>query len=351
MSAIARAIDLKERWQSGVLSAEMWIAGSVLAASLVAAVCFPAVAEVYTIISATIFVSLCILSLSLGLVWGYGGVFCLGQAAFFGLGGYAYAIASINFESTTMGILCSLLIPMLFAAALGYFIFWGKIGDVYIGVITLTVTLIFSQLLNGSAGDEYVIGSVPLGGFNGIPAAPQLTLPGSSETLSTDVIFGVAIVSLALAYAVCRVFLASRTGKVMVAIRENETRAELLGYDSRVVKLSTFILGAGIAGIAGMIFANCLTVTPNMFSLSNTAQIVIWVLIGGRGTLLGPLLGCLFIQLISTKLGTSGILNPEVVLGAILIFFVMFVPSGLVPALQNVFVRMGRRMKGKQQCQ
>jgi branched-chain amino acid transport system permease protein len=122
-------------------------------------------------------------------------------------------------------------------------------------------------------------------------------------------------------------------------------RAELLGYDSRVVKLVTFVLGAGIAGIAGMIFANCLTVTPNMFSLSNTAQIVIWVLIGGRGTLLGPLLGCLFIQLISTKLGTSGILNPEVILGAILIFFVMFVPSGLVPTLQEVFVRMGRRIQ------
>jgi urea transport system permease protein len=85
-----------------------------------------------------------------------------------------------------------------------------------------------------------------------------------------------------------------------------------------------------------------------MFSLSNTAQIVIWVLIGGRGTLLGPLLGCLFIQLISTKLGTSGILNPEVVLGAVLVFLVMFVPSGLVPALQGVLVRIARRVQGEQ---
>jgi branched-chain amino acid transport system permease protein len=345
MSAGARVADLKERRPNRAILTETLIAGLILVASIAAAFGVPAVAELYTTISATIFVSLCVLSLSLGLVWGYGGIFCLGQAALFGIGGYAYAIASINFDSTSMGVLCSLLVPMLFAAALGYFIFWGKIGDVYIGVITLTVTLIFSQLLNGSAGDKYVIGSVPLGGFNGIPSTPQLTLPGSSEALSTEAIFGVAIVLLALAYVACRFFLASPTGKVMVAIRENEMRAELLGYDSRVVKLVTFVLGAGIAGIAGMIFANCLTITPNMFSLSNTAQIVIWVLIGGRGTLLGPLLGCLFIQLISTKLGTSGILNPEVILGAILIFFVMFVPSGLVPTLQEAFVRMGRRIQ------
>src|SRR5690606_37214047 len=146
--------------------------------------------------------------------------------------------------------------------------------------------------------------------FNGIPATPQLTLPGSAEPLSPEAIFGVAIGCLALAYIACRIFIASPTGKVMIAIRENETRAELLGYDSRIVKLVTFVLGAGIAGLAGMLFANSLTVTPNMFSLSNTAQIVIWVLIGGRGTLLGPLLGCLLIQLISTELGTSGVLNP-----------------------------------------
>lgn len=347
MNVNTRSAALKLSPINRELPTELLIAAMVIAASGATALGFPAAVDLYTTISATIFVSLCVLSLSLGLVWGYGGIFCLGQAAFFGLGGYAYAIASINFDNTLIGVLCSLLVPMLFAAALGYFIFWGRIGDVYIGVITLTVTLIFSQILNGSAGDKYIIGNVPLGGFNGIPSTPQLTLPGSSDPLTPEAIFGVAIVVLALAYIACRFFLASPTGKVMVAIRENETRAELLGYDSRVVKLLTFILGAGVAGVAGMLFANCLTVTPNMFSLSNTAQIVIWVLIGGRGTLLGPLLGCLFIQLLSTKLGTSGILNPEVVLGAILVFFVMFVPSGLVPALQDLLARNGRQMRGK----
>ena len=345
MSVNTGAAGLKSLPAAQGFMGEGLVAGLVLAIAAAAALGFPFVADLYTTINATIFVSLCVLSLSLGLVWGYGGIFCLGQAAFFGLGGYSYAIAAINFDSTSMGVLCSLGVPMVFSAALGYFIFWGRIGDVYVGVITLTVSLIFSQLLNGSAGDNYVIGQVPLGGFNGIPSTPQLTLPGAADALSPEAIFGIAVICLALAYIVCRLLLASRAGKVMIAIRENETRAELLGYDSRIIKLITFILGAGIAGTAGMLFANCLTVTPNMFSLSNSAQIVIWVLIGGRGSLLGPLLGCLFIQLLSTKLGTSGVLNPELLLGAILIFFVMFVPSGLAPALQDAFARIVRRTR------
>jgi branched-chain amino acid transport system permease protein len=326
------------------MNKEKAIVTSTVLATIAVAVAFPFFMEIYTLINATIFISLCVLSLSLGLVWGYGGIFCLGQAVFFGLGGYAYAIASLNLGDTTYGVAASLAVPMVFAAGLGYFIFWGRIGDVYVGVITLTVTLIFSQLLNGSAGDGYVIGTVPLGGFNGIPTTPPLNIPGDpSNMLSTEAIFRVSIVALAVAYLVCRAFLASGLGKTMVAIRENETRAELLGYDTRVVKLVTFVIGAGLAGLAGMLFSNCLTVTPNMFSLSITAQIVIWVLIGGRGTLLGPLVGCIFIQVITTQLGTSGILNPEIILGGILIMFVMFVPSGLVPALQNAVQWLVRR--------
>lgn len=320
------------------MNKEKTILASTVMIAIAAAAGFPVFAEIYTLINATIFISLCVLALSLGLVWGYGGIFCLGQAVFFGLGGYSYAIASLNFGDTTFGVVASLLVPMVFAAAVGYFIFWGRIGDVYVGVITLTVTLIFSQLLNGSAGDAYTIGSVPLGGFNGIPTTPPLNIPGRpDEMLSTEAIFQVAALALAAAYIACRLYLSSKLGKTMVAIRENEIRAELLGYDTRVVKLVTFVIGAGLAGIAGMLFSNCLTVTPNMFSLSITAQIVIWVLIGGRGTLLGPLVGCVFIQIITTELGTSGFLNPEVILGGILILFVMFVPSGLVPALQNTF--------------
>ncbi|WP_397474709.1 branched-chain amino acid ABC transporter permease [Pusillimonas sp.] len=298
----------------------------------------PQYAEIYTLITVSIFVCMCILSLSLGLVWGYGGIFCLGQAAFFGLGGYVYAIAALNLENTLIGALAAILLPALFAAMVGYFLFWGRIGDVYVGVITLTITLIFTQFLNGSAGDAYRIGVVPLGGFNGIPATPQLSLSGSlSEPFSIETIFRIIVLALGITYAGCRFFLRSTLGKSMVGARENETRMALLGYDTRVVKLVVFCVGAAMAGMAGMLFANCLTVTPNMFSLSNTVYIVIWVLIGGRGTLLGPIVGCLFVQLMSSYLGKSGVLNPELISGAVLLLFVLLIPNGLVPS----FMRLG----------
>src|SRR5690606_17864700 len=124
--------------------------------------------------------------------------------------------------------------------------------------------------------------------------------------------------------------------------------AELLGYDVRVIKLITFIFGGGIAGLAGLLFANALTVTPGMFSLTNTVQIVIWVLIGGRLSLLGPIVGCLFVQMVSAELGVSGLLNPEIVLGAILIIFVLFIPNGAVPTFYKLVGSSGKRMAGGQ---
>ena len=302
----------------------------------------PQLAEIYTLITVSIFLCMCILSLSLGLVWGYGGIFCLGQAAFFGLGGYIYAIASLNLENTLLGALAAILLPALFAALVGYFLFWGRIGDVYVGVITLTITLIFTQFLNGSAGDAYRIGVVPLGGFNGIPATPQLSPTGSlADSFSIEAIFRIIVIALGVTYVGCRLFLRSSAGKAMVGARENESRMTLLGYDTRVIKLLVFSIGAAMAGLAGMLFANCLTVTPNMFSLSNTVYIVIWVLIGGRGTLLGPIVGCLFVQLMSSYLGKSNVLNPELISGAVLLLFVLLIPNGIVPTL----IRLGRRLR------
>ena len=126
--------------------------------------------ELFALINATVFVSMAVLALSLGLVWGFGGILCFGQTAFFGLGGYTYAVAAINFGDTTWAVPLALLLPTLVAAALGYLMFYGRISDVYMGVITLTTTLILFKFANSTAGDEWNIGAAPLGGFNGIPA-------------------------------------------------------------------------------------------------------------------------------------------------------------------------------------
>ena len=119
------------------------------------AVWLPHALELFALINATVFVSMAVLALSLGLVWGFGGILCFGQTAFFGLGGYAYAVAAINFGDTTWAVPLALLVPTLAAAALGYLMFFGRISDVYMGVITLTVTLILFNFINSTAGDQW----------------------------------------------------------------------------------------------------------------------------------------------------------------------------------------------------
>ena len=314
----------------------------------------PQVLELFAVINATIYVSMAILALSLALIWGAGGILSFGQAAFFGLGGYTYAVCAINFGDSTWAVVLAVMLPALFAALLGYFIFWGRIGDVYLGVITLTVTLILFNSINSTAGPEFHIGSAKLGGFNGIPGIPSLNVPFFKDwQIDLEGMFYLSTASLLLTYFGLRALLASRFGRTIVGIRENEQRAQLLGYDPRAYKLATFTIGAALAGYAGCLFANWGSfVSPTIFGLAQSAQIIIWVIVGGRGTLIGPILGCVGIQWLTAALGANApsgdagwqalLGNVPLILGAILIAFVLLVPKGLVPTiggLEAVFVR------------
>jgi ABC-type branched-subunit amino acid transport system permease subunit len=227
--------------------------------------------------------------------------------------------------------------------------FYGRISDVYLGVITLTVTLILFNSVNSTAGPEFHIGSARLGGFNGIPGIPPLNFPGNKAApIDLEGMFYLATASLLATYFGLRLLLASRFGRIIVGIRENEQRAELLGYDPRAYKLATFTIGGALAGFAGCLFANWGNfVSPTIFGLSQSAQIIIWVIVGGRGTLIGPIVGCIGIQWLSTALGAnqpSGgsdwwakiFANAPLILGTILIAFVLLVPKGLVPTLGDL---------------
>jgi ABC-type branched-subunit amino acid transport system permease subunit len=213
---------------------------------------------------------------------------------------------------------------------------------VYMGVITLTVTLILFNLVNSTAGPEWRIGSAPLGGFNGIPAIPPLNWPGNTDDAITPRgMFNLSFGLLILVYVGLRVVIASRIGHVIVAIKENEQRAQLLGYDARVYKLFAFTVGGAIAGLAGCLFANWGSFTsPTIFGLAQSAQIIIWVIVGGLGTLIGPVVGCVLIQWLTTQIGTQQTFNSNLVLGAILVLFVLLVPKGLVPSLGELLRRL-----------
>lgn len=314
-----------------------WIA--VCIAALFALVIVPMGGEITTMINGAIYASYAILALSLALIWGFGGILSFGQAAFFGLGGYVYAVAGLNLESTTTAALVAIVAAAGFAALLGYVMFWGRVSDVYLGVITLTVSLILYRFINQTAGEEWTIGVAALGGFNGIPSTPILAPPGRpGEPLEPEQIYMLSVGALLACYLLCRAVIASRFGRTIVAIRENETRAELLGYDARWYKLGVFTLGGAIAGLAGVLFANSVFVSPTMFSLQTNGQIIIWVIVGGLGTFAGPVIGCFLLLALSTWLGAAnagagGLLDPNLVLGVVLTLCVIAMRKGLLPTV------------------
>jgi ABC-type branched-subunit amino acid transport system permease subunit len=307
----------------------------------------PRFADLDTELEFTVYAIMAILALSLALVWGFGGILCFGQSAFFGLGAYSYAISVFNIGESTIPFILAIALPAAFAALLGYFMFYGRISDVYLGVITLTVTLILFNAINSTAGPEFHIGVARLGGFNGIPGIPPLNIPGDSNAaIDLEGMFKLSIVLLLATYFGLRLLLASRFGRIIVGIRENERRAELLGYDPRAYKLATFTIGAALAGLSGCLFANWSAfVSPTVFGLAQSAQIIIWVIVGGRGTLIGPILGCVGIQWLSAALGqnqpagggfwASILGNAPLVLGAILVAFVLLLPKGLAPTIAD----------------
>ncbi len=318
------------------------------AAGLAVLILTPRLFELDTVLNVTVYMIMAVLALSLALIWGFGGILCFGQSAFFGLGAYTYAISMINIGESTAPLVLSILVPALFAAALGYFMFYGRISDVYLGVITLTVTLILFNSINSTAGPEFHIGAARLGGFNGLPGIPPLNWPFQKDKqVDLEGMFYLSTASLIVAYFGLKALLASRFGRIIVGIRENERRAELLGYDPRAYKLATFVIGAALAGYAGCLFANWgAFVSPTIFGLAQSAQIIIWVIVGGRGTLIGPILGCVGIQWLTAALGSNAptgagvwaalLGNAPLVLGAILVAFVLLVPKGFVPTLADL---------------
>ena len=314
-----------------------------LLVAVIAVAVLPFAIGTYTL---TVLVIYGMLGLSLGLIWGFGGILCFGQAAFFGLGAYTYAIFAINIGESTLPMLLAILLPAVFAALLGALMFYGRLSDVYLGVITLVVTLILFKFISSTAGPQYVIGNARLGGFNGIPGFQTLNIPGDPDAyIWGDQLYYLCAALLVIVYLLVTALLRSDFGRIMLGIRENETRVSLMGYDVRARKTILFAMGGAIAGLAGALFANWgEIVTPSLFSLGQSAEIIIWCIVGGLGTRLGPILGAAGLAYIKFLLGQQSLIDNTVIMGVILVLFVLFLPKGLVPAVASLWkVSFGRR--------
>ncbi|MCC5968985.1 MAG: branched-chain amino acid ABC transporter permease [Pararhodobacter sp.] len=283
----------------------------------------------------TLLIAYGMLALSLGLIWGFGGVLCFGQAAFFGLGAYTFAVAGINFNESTLPLILAVLVPAGFALVLGALMFYGRLGDVYLAVITLVVSLILFRWINSTAGPDYTIGAARLGGFNGIPGFPILNVPGRPDLMIWgETLYFVAAVSLLIVFLLVTWLLRSSFGRIAVGIRENEERVSLLGFDIRARKTVLFAIGAAIAGLAGAFYATWAeVVTPTLFSLQQSAEIIIWCIVGGLGTRFGPILGAGVLAYLKFALGQQNMIDNMFVLGLVLVLFVLFLPRGLAPEL------------------
>lgn len=314
---------------------------------LVVMVILPLLADYYTLTLLTVYG---VLALSLGLIWGYGGILCFGQAAFFGIGAYTFAIAALNFDAVWLAFFLAIVIPALFAGVLGAVMFYGRLGDVYLAVVTLVVTLILFKFMNATAGQEWVIGSARLGGFNGIPGFPTLHLPWDKQTFLIDAgLYYFCFLLLLLCLVGCRLLLSSSFGRIVIGIRENETRMQLLGYDTYGFKTVLFTLGGGIAGLAGALFANWSEiVTPGLFSLKQSAEIIIWVIIGGAGTLTGPVIGAALLGWLKFLLGQQSVIDNSLIMGLLLILVVLRLPRGFLPALSGLGGRLLARRRRTQ---
>ena len=148
-------------------------------------------------------------------------------------------------------------------------------------------------------------------------------------------------------YGLVTWLLRSSFGRIAVGIRENETRMSLMGYDVQARKTVLFTIGAAIAGLAGALFANWgEIVTPRLFSLGQSAEIIIWCIVGGRGTRMGPILGAAGLGYLKFLLGQQSVVDNTLITGLILVLFVLFLPRGIVPAIVDLWkAGIGRRAR------
>ncbi|WP_448044299.1 branched-chain amino acid ABC transporter permease [Bradyrhizobium liaoningense] len=301
----------------------------------------PSLLSDYYLAQLTLNVSLSVFALSLAYLWGYSGVLSFGHAAFFGLGGYAFAVAALNTTDAWLGVVAAMGCSAIFAAALGWFMFYGRLSDVYLSVVTLVVSLILFKVMSHTAGPEYMIGQVALGGYNGIPGLPGLHVPfAPDDVLDDKALFRLSLAILIGGYLLLKFLQRTSFGQLTVAIREHEARAALLGYNVRRHKVLVFSLCGALAGLAGAMFASHQAfVDPNALALPLSAQCLVWVIIGGRGTLIGPVLASIVLQQITTKLSEATAVDSNLLLGSLLVVAVVVLPGGLVPVFGHVLRR------------
>ncbi|WP_413740510.1 ABC transporter permease subunit [Sodalis sp. RH14] len=320
---------------------------------LAAALALPLVVDGATVGDFSYFLLWTFCAIGLAAMWGHAGILSFGQTAFFGLAGYTYGVMTLNFGdgalSTWAGLAVALAVAAAVAAALGYLMFYGGVTGIFIGIVTLSFTLVMETFMSQTAGPQWAIGTARLNGFNGMSGMPPLALPwfdGASIPLEDNAFYYLVVLLLAAVYAAVRGLLRSNFGLTLASIRENPRRAEMLGIDIRRYQLLVFVLGGVLSGLSGALYTLWGSyITPSSMGLTAAAMPVIWVATAGRRNIFGTVVITALLVWLSQWLAIYGSEYAMILLGAILLFVVLAAPNGLLPWLGGKITRAAGRDK------
>jgi urea transport system permease protein len=316
------------------------------------------------------FLAFAILALGLDLIWGYTGILSLGQGVFFGLGAYCmgmHLMLTIGKESVygsdmpdfmvwnqvkelpffwkpfysfPAAVIGAILVPMAFALVFGFFAFRSRIKGVYFAIITQALALAAWLVFNRN--------DTNLGGTNGLTDFKQVIGYRLSEPGTQRVLYVLTVLCLGASYLLCQWIIRSRAGRVLVAVRDSEKRVVFSGYTPANYKLFVFVVSAGLAGLAGLLYAPQVgIITPAQIGVLPSLEMVIWVAVGGRASLAGAVLGA-----VSVNYGRSILTNyfPELwpfILGGLFVLVVLLFPDGLIGMMRKGKSLLTRRKAGE----
>ncbi|WP_440408610.1 urea ABC transporter permease subunit UrtC [Neorhizobium petrolearium] len=302
-----------------------------------------------------------LLALALDLVWGYCGILSLGHGAFFALGGYAmgmYLMRQIGsrgvygnpilpdfmvflnwkelpwfwygFDWFAFAMVMVLFVPGLLAFVFGWFAFRSRVNGVYLSIITQAMT--YALMLAFFRND------MGFGGNNGLTDFKDIIGFPVQADGTRAVLFAMSAIMLALCLVIASAIVRSKFGKVLVGVRDAESRVRFLGFRVENIKLFTFVVSAMMAGVAGALFVPQVgIINPGEFAPANSIEVVVWTAVGGRGTLIGPIIGAVLVN--AGKSFFTGAF-PEFwlyALGGLFIAVTLFLPRGIVGTIQHGF--------------
>lgn len=264
-------------------------------------------------------------ALSLDIFWGKTGILSFGHATFFGLGAYGMAIASIRFGIdpawvSIVGLLFGICLAILVSLLVGYFILYGGVRGAYFTIVTLALTLVANHVAVGwpdvTGGDSGLIGVPPFEVFGFSFYDPIASYYLALGILATCIFGSMWVMD-------------GRVGLILTAIRDDEVKAQTLGYRTQLILLMTFVVSASMAAIAGALYATGTGfVAPDMIALLLSTEVIIWVAVGGSGTLIGAVIGTGIVWWIQQKISSISFAAWPIAIGTFFILLVLVFPQG-----------------------